>query len=289
MNAKNKKYIFVDIDGTIFDTDGKIPKSAKYAIKQAQVNGHEVFICSGRAKNVMPQNLLNLNFDGLLAGTGTYIEYKNKTIYKNYINKTQIKKVSDLFEKHKISFMMSSINYCIASEKTLLDYVKFFTNGEIVLDNINIMKNISIPFLDTLGEFVIDNDILSYPKKYDNVNCMVYVYSSLSIDQLNDLLGPDLHVEIASFKNACPTCGEITLSECTKSTSISRLLDFVNAPIESSISIGDGFNDIDMLKFTNVGIAMGNAHKEVKEIADYVTDDVGKDGLFKAFKHFNLI
>ena len=38
-----------------------------------------------------------------------------------------------------------------------------------------------------------------------------------------------------------------------------------------------------------LGVAMGNANKEVKEIADYITDDVDNDGIFNALKHFNII
>ena len=44
-----------------------------------------------------------------------------------------------------------------------------------------------------------------------------------------------------------------------------------------------------MIKLAGIGVAMGNANKEVKEIADYITDDVDNDGVYKALKHFNLI
>ena len=44
-----------------------------------------------------------------------------------------------------------------------------------------------------------------------------------------------------------------------------------------------------MIKHAHIGVAMGNANKEVKEIADYITDDVDNDGVYKALKHFNLI
>ena len=44
-----------------------------------------------------------------------------------------------------------------------------------------------------------------------------------------------------------------------------------------------------MLQFAGIGVAMGNAEKEVKAVADYVTDDIDDDGIWKACKHFGLI
>ena len=55
------------------------------------------------------------------------------------------------------------------------------------------------------------------------------------------------------------------------------------------MAFGDGENDIQMLKFAGVGIAMGNADDEVKAAADYVTDSVDENGIEKALRHFHLI
>jgi hydroxymethylpyrimidine pyrophosphatase-like HAD family hydrolase len=52
---------------------------------------------------------------------------------------------------------------------------------------------------------------------------------------------------------------------------------------------GDGGNDISMLRHVAIGVAMGNASDEVKRTADYVTDTVENDGIWKALKHFKVI
>ena len=54
--------------------------------------------------------------------------------------------------------------------------------------------------------------------------------------------------------------------------------------MKDTISIGDGPNDMEMLVETAVSIAMGNADSGLKTMADFVTDDVDQDGLWKAFK-----
>ena len=55
------------------------------------------------------------------------------------------------------------------------------------------------------------------------------------------------------------------------------------------MAFGDGGNDITMLSNVGIGVAMGNANENVKLIADYVTDTVDNDGIFKALKHFSII
>ena len=55
------------------------------------------------------------------------------------------------------------------------------------------------------------------------------------------------------------------------------------------MAFGDGGNDVEMLEFAKIGVAMGNASDDVKSIADYVTTDVDNDGILNALKHFNVL
>ncbi|VTP96648.1 HAD hydrolase family protein [Sphingobacterium daejeonense] len=59
--------------------------------------------------------------------------------------------------------------------------------------------------------------------------------------------------------------------------------------LENTMAFGDGGNDISMLKHVHIGVAMGNANPEVKEIADYTTDDVDNNGIWNALKHYGVI
>ena len=58
---------------------------------------------------------------------------------------------------------------------------------------------------------------------------------------------------------------------------------------EQCIAFGDGGNDVTMLEYAGIGVAMGNACDAAKAAADYVTDDITADGLAKALAHFGLI
>ena len=68
-----------------------------------------------------------------------------------------------------------------------------------------------------------------------------------------------------------------------------KLLDFLQVDKADTIAFGDGYNDLEMLGFVDTGVAMGNAVEELKAVADYVTDAVDRDGIFKAMKFLELI
>lgn len=58
---------------------------------------------------------------------------------------------------------------------------------------------------------------------------------------------------------------------------------------EEIMAFGDGDNDIDMLRYAHIGVAMGNAGENVKTHADYVTACVDDDGIYKALKVYGLL
>ena len=74
-----------------------------------------------------------------------------------------------------------------------------------------------------------------------------------------------------------------------KHIGIDKIIEHYGIKLEETIAFGDGGNDISMIKHAHIGVAMGNANKEVKEIADYITDDVDNNGIYNALKHFNII
>ncbi len=51
------KIIFLDVDGTLVDYEGNLPESAVEAIRKARENGHKVYICTGRSKAEVYENI----------------------------------------------------------------------------------------------------------------------------------------------------------------------------------------------------------------------------------------
>ena len=74
-----------------------------------------------------------------------------------------------------------------------------------------------------------------------------------------------------------------------KMNGIKWYLEHIGLKPEEIIAFGDAENDLDMIRFAGIGVAMGNGSEEVKVVADFVTADIDDDGIEKALKHFNLI
>ena len=83
--------------------------------------------------------------------------------------------------------------------------------------------------------------------------------------------------------------GDLGVKDITKANAIEHLLKHLNADSKDTIAFGDAKIDIPMLEYCEVGVAMGSGGAEIKERADFITDDVDKDGLYKAFVKLGLI
>lgn len=58
---------------------------------------------------------------------------------------------------------------------------------------------------------------------------------------------------------------------------------------EEMMAFGDAQNDLDMIEYAGIGVAMGNGEESLKKIADYVTTDVDDDGVLHALQYFGLL
>ena len=81
---------------------------------------------------------------------------------------------------------------------------------------------------------------------------------------------------------------EIMPLNVDKAASLDRMLSTVGLTRENTICCGDGFNDLSMIQYAGIGVAMENAQKEVKEVADYITKSNNHDGIVDVIDKFIL-
>ena len=86
-----------------------------------------------------------------------------------------------------------------------------------------------------------------------------------------------------------PLFADVNPKGLSKKVGIDIFCKHFGIGIENTMAFGDGGNDISMLKHVNIGVAMGNANPEVKEIANYTTDEVDENGIWNALKYFEVI
>ncbi|MDF2802971.1 MAG: HAD-superfamily hydrolase, subfamily [Anaerocolumna sp.] len=71
-----------------------------------------------------------------------------------------------------------------------------------------------------------------------------------------------------------------------KANSLKELLKYLNLTNEQMISCGDGYNDLSMIEYAGMGVAMANAQEIVKKAANYITFSNDEDGVAHVIEEF---
>ena len=79
---------------------------------------------------------------------------------------------------------------------------------------------------------------------------------------------------------------ELVPKKIDKAASLDSLLTQLNLTSDSLIACGDGFNDLSMIKYAGLGVAMGNAQEPVKEAADFIAPTNDEDGIVSVLEKF---
>ena len=272
------KHIFIDIDGTLVGYDAKIPSSALAALKQAQRNGHKIIIATGRQRaQIYPDLLAAMNFDGIIASTGAYVECGGRMVYESVIEGDDLCAMVDYYEREGMCYLLMTQDELYADESF----------GRIVLPYMREVGYSEDLIRGAYGHVIVTDE----PRRVRGVEKSSYFLSQKTTEQMTRELDDRFYVVDYSVGNLKTELyfGEVTLAGVNKGSGILRYLEAVGATLEDTIAIGDSGNDIDMIDLCAIGVAMGNATDKIKAAADYVTTDVDKDGIYNAFLHLGLI
>lgn len=268
--------IFIDIDGTLCDFNGVVPDSAITAIKAARENGHKVLLCTGRAKSEIYPFILEIGFDGLVCSAGAYVECDNKVIFHKSIEEDKIKMLIDSLQKDKIPFILETNQGVFIKKEDAKVLQDIFMAGRKAM---NIDANEFVKILNEVDDI----------SKINKVNKVLFFQAKKSIEQMQEELKEHFLILPNSIGVFGRYSGEISDKNINKSTGIQKVLEYYGKTKETVIAFGDGANDMEMLEFAHIGIAMGNAWEYLKKRADDITDSVSENGIYNSFKKYKLI
>ena len=120
-------------------------------------------------------------------------------------------------------------------------------------------------------------------KEYDGQE----IYQALAYGKVKDYIEQELPDFMATSWHFDGV--DIVPKDSGKDKGIIEYCKLRNIDIKDTMAFGDGENDIEMLKTVGIGVAMGNSIDIVKENADYITDRIEEDGLYKALRHYEVI
>lgn len=278
-----KKIIFLDVDGTIVDYDNRIPDSAKIAIQQSRKNGHLVFLCTGRSKAEMPNKILDIGFDGIIGGNGSYIEYKNQVLMHQLIPYETAKQVVDWLESRGLEFYLESNNGLFASRNfrdAARQILRIYALGKGASED----QILNMEPEDVLHGLVYGGEL--YRNDLNKISFILHSYQ----DHLDSKKAfPQLKAGTWGGRGESALFGDLGVKDINKAHAVNIILKHLGANHIDTIAFGDAKVDIPMLETCKIGVAMGNGGPEILAMADIITDDVRQDGLYNAFKKLNLL
>lgn len=251
--------IFSDIDGTLLNSNHQITQKTKNKIKQLKNNNIPFVLVSARMPKGMRflQKELEIH-DPMICYSGGLVLVDNKKIFSQTIKQ----------DVHQLlSFLNKQSQICTT----------------IYFDDCWMVYDVNDPWVKQECQItsIVPKCIdLKQIKEVHKVLCMG---ENQAIDHLQKqlkLLFPSLNI----YKSKS-TYLEIMDGSVSKSQAIKKLCEYVHIPLENTVSFGDNYNDIDMLKTTKWGFLMKNAPIEILDKITCHTLSNDEDGIVYALDH----
>lgn len=255
------KAVFFDFDYTLYSHKKKcIPQSAFTALEKLHENGIKIFLATGRNTNemVLFPEYKTIPFDGFVMLNGQICLDRNfNVVFANPFKGRTLENLVDFFNKKTMPVLF------VEKDSLYLNY-----HSEIVDIATSDIACIKSP----VGQYSGNPLFLAVayiPKEEE--------------ESLHSLLPG------TSFQRWGKMGIDIVAEGMDKTKGIEMFCKRLGINKEDTMVFGDSFNDVRMIEWAGIGVAMGNAVPEVKKVASFVTEDIDRDGVFSALKHFNLI
>ena len=275
------KIVFLDVDGTLINYETVCPDSAKKAVELARANGHKVYICTGCSKAEIEQRDLP-ELDGMIGANGGYVEDAGQVVMHQALTVDQVKHIVDWCNGRELGF------YLEANSGMYINHW-FEVQAPATMVKYAMGKGADEATAQAKADGFVNSMIRTDDLYRDDVNKVSFILSSYQ-DHLDSIVEfPDMECNTWGGKDEQALFGDLGPKGITKKHAIEVLLEHLGADQADTISFGDAKIDLSMFELCAYNVAMGNGGKEIKEAADYITDDVDNDGLYNAFKHLGLI
>lgn len=265
------KAIVLDLDGTLTNNKKEITPLTKEALMTAQRKGMRVILASGRPTYGCRPVADELNigsYDGYVMAYngGCVTRWEDKTIIYNQTLDAEL--VPVLFKAateapHPFNILTYQ-GESIAATDTSDKYVQHeaFINKMPLVQYDDFTNQVQLP-----------------------INKCLIVGDPTPLALLEKELAEELQGKCGVYRSA-DFFLECVPNGIDKAASLSRLIKTLGLKREEIIAVGDGYNDISMIEYAGLGVAMANAASEVKAKADFVTLSNEEDGVAHVLKEF---
>ena len=261
------KLIAADMDGTLLNQCGEITPRTQEAIRKAVAKGVIFSVSTGRPIQGVGiyQHILNLK--------APFITYNGAMIVASDTHEILFRQELEKEDARKILKAGRDYNttMCVWSGNKLY--------GNVLNDRIHDYKKLSRvePELIEDEEALLEQGITKI-LWYDEADSILRWQDELAIKDFTS----------TAFCTSKPVFLEFFHSQVSKALALEKIGEMYHISREEMIAVGDGFNDLSMIEYAGLGVAMGNAPEEIKKKAAYVTSSNEEDGIACVIEKFIL-
>ncbi len=256
----HKKYMFFDIDGTlssgVIGIKPHIPDETKQTLQDLKNRGHLLAIATGRPYFMCKEIAKEVGIAHLVCNGGNDIYIHGKCRQKESLDQSLVHSLIDQCRKKNIAF-------CVSLGDDLIRYSHHFDFQKLIEGK------------HFLGKLIVDRSFT-----YEDKQIQRMFIDKKRVSEL------DFHGTLVGSSNQEVY---VIVEPDDKFYGILQMMKILDAPMEDIVVFGDGYNDIRMFEQSPLSIAMGNAVKELKCIADFVTHRSDEDGIRYACEHYHWL
>ena len=260
----------MDIDGTLVNDNKNISDKNIAALKKASDMGIRLALVSGRYPAGVRHIEEQLGIRCLKAAiAGAYIFEGDKCLYSQYISRETAYRVYDIAKKEGGDcWFFSGENWYVTA-----------MNKWVRAEMLYVAASPDVVTIDELDSIILNrNAVINKALVTGDPDAVRKIYGILSSMELNAQLG---------FSS--DTYLEVIPKGVDKGTALEKLCEIYDIPLENTVAFGDEELDIPLIEKAGMGIAMGNAVKELKDKADYITISNNEAGIAYALYDLKII
>jgi Cof subfamily protein (haloacid dehalogenase superfamily) len=268
------KLLIVDIDGTIAGKSNQVTNRVKKAIHAAQAKGVRVGIATGRMYTSALKFHQEIGADfPLIAYQGAWIQDPATGIQHRHLP-VPVETARELIDYFEQAHLFDQLSLHVYRDDRL--YVR-----EINPDTELYIGRSGIP-ANAVGD--LRKVLTDHPTKILAMSEDIKLIDRLLLDLRQRYSQDALHIT-----TSVPIFLEATQSRVNKGTAIDYIATkMMGITAENVLAIGDNYNDVEMLTYAGIGVAMGNAPDDVQSLADWVAPHIEADGVAVAIEKFIL-
>ncbi|QCR34582.1 sugar-phosphatase [Nissabacter sp. SGAir0207] len=264
--------IAIDMDGTLLNPQHEVTPAVKQAIAAARKQGVHIVLATGRPYIGVERYLMQLD----LQHEGEYCITNNGALVQRAINGECVSEVTLSFDDYLLFEKLSrelGVHFHALTHSTL-----YTANRDISRYTVHEANLTGMPLKYRPVE-EMDNTH-TFPK-------VMMIDEPETLDEAIRRIPDEIKARYTIMKSA-EYYLEILNKRVNKGEGVKALAQQLNIPRENIMTLGDQENDIAMLEYAGLGVAMGNAIDKVKEAAQYITKNNTEDGVAHAINKFVL-